>query len=113
MPLQSRTNCVDSPRHITMQMSTRTHAHTITHPPRTAPPISPPLPTLFPPKVNFAKGNQMLMCGGAELELLQFHFHTPSEHAFDGERAAMEAHLVHRNTVTGEGVVLGMGEARV
>jgi carbonic anhydrase len=43
----------------------------------------------------------VLLCGGAQLELLQFHFHTPSEHAFDGERAAMEVHLVHKNKVTG------------
>lgn len=33
---------------------------------------------------------------GREFNLVQFHFHTPSEHAFDGLRFPMEAHLVHR-----------------
>jgi carbonic anhydrase len=28
-------------------------------------------------------------------ELLQFHFHSPSEHTIDGENFAMEMHLVH------------------
>ncbi len=28
------------------------------------------------------------------MELLQFHFHTPSEHAMDGMRSPMEVHLV-------------------
>lgn len=36
-----------------------------------------------------------------ELELLQFHFHAPSEHAMDGKRYAMEVHLVHKNKATG------------
>jgi carbonic anhydrase len=31
-----------------------------------------------------------------EYELLQFHFHLPSEHAVDGERAPMEVHFVHK-----------------
>jgi carbonic anhydrase len=30
------------------------------------------------------------------LELLQYHFHEPGEHAVSGRRGAMEAHLVHR-----------------
>lgn len=38
---------------------------------------------------------------GTQLQLLQYHFHTPSEHSIDGQRAAMEAHLVHRNADTG------------
>lgn len=51
-------------------------------------------------QVNFEPGNSVAW-GDAQLELLQFHFHTPSEHAWDGQRSAMEAHLVHRNTATG------------
>ena len=32
---------------------------------------------------------------GRKYELLQFHFHAPSEHTLDGKRSAMEAHFVH------------------
>jgi carbonic anhydrase len=32
---------------------------------------------------------------GHRYELQQFHFHTPSEHALDGKRSAMEVHFVH------------------
>lgn len=53
----------------------------------------------------------MLKCGGADLELIQYHFHTPSEHSFDGERTAMEVHLVHRNVVTGARLQQRMGIA--
>jgi len=31
------------------------------------------------------------------LELLQYHFHEPGEHAVSGRRGSMEAHLVHRD----------------
>ncbi len=40
--------------------------------------------------------NQVLVNGKA-YDLKQFHFHTPSEHTFNGRRAPMEAHLVHKN----------------
>lgn len=33
---------------------------------------------------------------GERFDLLQFHFHTPSEHAIDGRRFPMEAHFVHK-----------------
>lgn len=45
---------------------------------------------------------------GKRLQLLQWHFHTPSEHAFDGNREAMEIHLVHRDINSGELAVLGV-----
>ncbi len=41
--------------------------------------------------------NSTLMVGDVPYKLLQFHFHTPSEHARKGERVAMEVHLVHKN----------------
>ncbi len=44
---------------------------------------------------------------GRKFELKQFHFHTPSEHAIDGERTAMEAHFVHSDE-KGELLVLGV-----
>src|SRR5205085_12129071 len=34
---------------------------------------------------------------GARYDLVQFHFHKPSEEKIDGKNAAMVAHLVHRN----------------
>jgi carbonic anhydrase len=33
---------------------------------------------------------------GKRYDLLQFHFHHPSEHAVDGKRAPMEVHFVHK-----------------
>lgn len=51
-------------------------------------------------QVNPAKGN-FSQVAGRELELVQWHFHTPSEHAFDGNRKSIEAHLVHKDTKTG------------
>ena len=37
----------------------------------------------------------VLTVAGEPFELLQFHFHVPSEHAIAGSRAPMEAHFVH------------------
>jgi carbonic anhydrase len=44
---------------------------------------------------------------GEEYELLQFHAHLPSEHAFGGQRADLEVHLVHQNAA-GELAVVGV-----
>ena len=38
-----------------------------------------------------------LQLGGDRYELVQYHFHAPSEHAVNGRRAAVEAHFVHTN----------------
>lgn len=35
--------------------------------------------------------------GGKEYTLVQYHFHAPSEHAFDGIRLPLEAHFVHKS----------------
>jgi len=43
----------------------------------------------------------------SKFELKQFHFHTPSEHAIDGKREAMEAHFVHAKE-GGDLLVLGV-----
>lgn len=34
---------------------------------------------------------------GERFDLIQFHWHTPSEHSVDGERTPIEMHFVHRN----------------
>ncbi|MGV3680074.1 MAG: carbonic anhydrase [Acidovorax sp.] len=55
-------------------------------------------------QVNVPAGSKLVV-GGKTLELLQFHFHTPSEEAVGGKRAAMVAHFVHKGEDGGLGVV--------
>jgi carbonic anhydrase len=38
-----------------------------------------------------------IVLDGKEYVLLQFHFHTPSEHQFNGQNFDMELHLVHKD----------------
>ncbi|KAL2629621.1 hypothetical protein R1flu_014307 [Riccia fluitans] len=59
-------------------------------------------------QVSFSESKNILRVGGRTLELLQFHFHSPSEHAFNGRRFAMEAHLVHRDMRTKKLAVVGI-----
>jgi carbonic anhydrase len=40
-------------------------------------------------------GTNFITVGGIRYNLLQFHFHTPSEHAVGGVREPMEIHFVH------------------
>jgi carbonic anhydrase len=47
-------------------------------------------------QVNVQPGS-WLTAEGLKFELLQFHFHSPSEHRIQGESFPLEAHLVHRN----------------
>lgn len=64
-------------------------------------------------QVNYPKGSTATI-GEETYELLQLHFHTPSEHTINGEHAAMEIHLVHTNGA-GEMAIIGsmveIGEA--
>ncbi|APV51679.1 carbonate dehydratase [Betaproteobacteria bacterium GR16-43] len=46
-------------------------------------------------QVNYAPGSSIEV-GGTRYELLQFHFHKPSEEKIDGKSHAMVAHLVHK-----------------
>lgn len=48
-----------------------------------------------------------LYLDNAHFELLQFHFHTFSEHAVDGDYAELEMHAVFRNGHTGALAVVG------
>jgi carbonic anhydrase len=47
-------------------------------------------------QVNYAPG-RWIDLGGSRYELVQFHFHKPSEEKIDGKSHAMVAHLVHKN----------------
>lgn len=58
-------------------------------------------------QVAFPPGNRITI-GNKYLELLQFHFHTPSEHALDGRRLPMEVHMVHKDLYTGALAVLAV-----
>jgi carbonic anhydrase len=42
-------------------------------------------------------GDNSIMVRGSRFQLVQFHFHTPSEEQINFKRTAMVAHLVHRN----------------
>lgn len=54
-----------------------------------------------------AEANQSLKLGGKTFTFKQFHFHTPSEHTFNGKYFPMEAHFVHQSD-SGELAVLGV-----
>lgn len=43
------------------------------------------------------QGDNSITVRGGRYRLVQFHFHAPSEEQINGRRAAMVAHLVHRN----------------
>lgn len=47
-------------------------------------------------QVNYDGGSSITV-DGSEYKLVQFHFHTPSEHTVDGKSYGNEMHLVHKN----------------
>ncbi len=49
-----------------------------------------------------------LRVGHDTYQLVQFHFHVPSEHTVNGRHYDMEAHLVHRDPTTGALAVVGV-----
>jgi carbonic anhydrase len=61
-------------------------------------------------QVNYNPGSTVKI-NGDEYELLQFHFHTPSEHTISGKASALELHLVHRNE-KGQLAVVGVMMAK-
>ena len=64
-------------------------------------------------KVNYQPGS-VLMLDNEPYELLQFHFHHPSEHEVEGESLPMELHLVHKSkkgSLAVVGVFLKEGKA--
>jgi len=60
-------------------------------------------------QVNYPEGSQFVV-DGTKFNLLQFHFHTPSENAINGKRFDMELHFVHQNDEGALGVVAVMIE---
>lgn len=57
-------------------------------------------------QVNHGKGSTITV-DGEKYDLLQFHFHAPSENTVDGKPYDMEMHLVHKNA-KGQLAVVGV-----
>lgn len=57
-------------------------------------------------QVTYAPGSGITV-EGQRFELLQAHFHKPSEHSLGGRQSAMELHLVHKSAA-GELAVIGV-----
>lgn len=58
-------------------------------------------------RVDYQPGSSLTL-DGRRYELLQFHFHQPSEHLRSGQAFDMEAHFVHKNQDTGDLLVLAV-----
>jgi carbonic anhydrase len=58
-------------------------------------------------RADVPEGAAELRVGRKTYGLLQFHFHTPSEHLVDGAHAPLEMHLVH-SAADGELMVVGV-----
>merc|ERR550534_1859449 len=56
---------------------------------------------------NSADTNCELLINGQKFKLVQFHFHVPTEHTFDGKQETLEIHFVHAHMKTGELAVMG------
>jgi len=64
-------------------------------------------------QLNFPAGGSLTL-GETTYQLLQVHFHHPSEHSIAGKRFAMEAHFVHRaesGAIAVVGVLIEEGKA--
>lgn len=57
-------------------------------------------------EADVAPGAGHVTVAGTRYDLVQFHFHTPSEHQFGGRNTPLEMHLVHRSA---EGKLLVIG----
>lgn len=60
------------------------------------------------PQVSFPSKDFILDVGQRQYQLIQLHFHTPSEHTIDKIHFPVEAHLVHREISTGELAVVAV-----
>lgn len=64
-------------------------------------------------EVEYEEGSSIVY-NEKEYDVLQFHFHQPSEHTIDGQSFPMELHIVHANeagNLAVVGVMLAEGEA--
>jgi len=57
-------------------------------------------------QVNYTDGDTLTV-GGRAYQLVQYHFHAPSEHTVNGKQFPMEMHLVHTNA-EGQLAVIGV-----
>ena len=57
-------------------------------------------------QVNYDEGST-ITAGDTVYELMQYHFHAPSEHTIDSRHSPMEMHLVHQSP-SGQLVVVGV-----
>ncbi|MFC4075968.1 carbonic anhydrase [Salinithrix halophila] len=57
--------------------------------------------------LDYPASNDDIIMAGKKYKLVQFHFHTPSEHQFNGKNFDMELHLVHQDA-KGHTIVLGI-----
>lgn len=57
-------------------------------------------------EADVSPGSGYVTVAGVRYDLVQFHFHTPSEHQFGGRSTPLEMHLVHRSA---EGKLLVVG----
>lgn len=55
-------------------------------------------------QVNYDAGSYIQL-DGVRYDIVQFHYHAPSEHAVDGKLFAAELHIVHKNADGGLAVV--------
>ncbi|MBL8289108.1 MAG: carbonic anhydrase family protein [Rubrivivax sp.] len=65
-------------------------------------------------QVNVAPGSSAIEVGGRRYDLVQFHFHRPSEERIDGRQFEMSLHLVHKDAngrLAVVAVLLGKGPA--
>ncbi|TVX89636.1 carbonic anhydrase [Paenibacillus agilis] len=58
-------------------------------------------------QANATSQDNTLLIDGKAYYLLQFHFHTPSEHTIDGKASPLEVHFVHKSA-DGQLAVLGI-----
>ncbi|MBL4645113.1 MAG: carbonic anhydrase family protein [Rhizobiales bacterium] len=66
-------------------------------------------------QVDYNPGSSIEV-NGEQFNLLQFHFHTPSENLIDGKTYPMEMHLVHQNSagqLAVVGVMMEYGERNI